>query len=197
MTTQGDPAEHVYLLIKRCAQYFFLTQAGRKLLLRWFLPGEIFGGCAFLPSPAPCVVSTGALKSSTTLLWDRSTVRKMAERFPRLWENALAIASEYLTLYVSMHVALTSQNAYGRLSEILLNLAATIGRPAGSGFELEISGEELANAANALGHSPRRAGKYCSILLNDCPRKSSRLLYASVRDCSSAMMFFCSDVYAL
>jgi CRP-like cAMP-binding protein len=72
----------------------------------------------------------------------------MAERFPRLWENALAIASEYLTLYVSMHVALTSQNAYGRLSEILLNLAATIGRPAGSGFELEISGEELANAAN-------------------------------------------------
>lgn len=138
-------------------------------------------------------------------------MRKMAERFPRLWENALAIASEYLTLYVSMHVALTSQNAYGRLSEILLNLAATIGRPAGSGFELEISGEELANAANlryslravlslsrnALGHSPRRAGKYCSILLNDCPRKSSRLLYASVRDCSSAMIFFCSDVYAL
>lgn len=156
ITEQSTSADQVYLLMKGSARYFFLTQAGHKLLLRWFLPGEIFGACALLPNSYPYLVSTETIRNSVALVWRRDTIRKLAERFPRLWENALAIASEYLTLYVSAHVALACLTANERLAEVLLNLASTIGRPAKNGLELEISNEELANAANVTLYTASR-----------------------------------------
>lgn len=148
ITEQSTSADQVYLLIKGSARYFFLTQSGHKLLLRWFLPGEIFGACALLPDSYPYLVSAETVKASVAVMWERETIRKMAARFPQLWENALAIASEYLTLYVSAHVALAYRTAHERLAEVLLNLASVIGRPAHQGLELEVSNEELANSAN-------------------------------------------------
>jgi CRP-like cAMP-binding protein len=145
---QGDPADHLFLLISGRARFFFDTPDGKKLVLLWLTPGEIFGGSALLPSPRKYLVSTETLKDSSILAWDRPALRSLVSRFPRLIENALSIANDYLTWYVADHAALTSQTAGQRLARVLVCLAEGIGQKVSGGFEFEATNEELASAAN-------------------------------------------------
>jgi len=50
VTNQGHPADHLLLLTKGCARHFFVTEEGKKLLLKWLVPGNLFGGRTILSS---------------------------------------------------------------------------------------------------------------------------------------------------
>jgi CRP-like cAMP-binding protein len=130
------------------ARFFFNTPEGKKMILLWLTPGEIFGGMALLSIPSPYLVSTETLKDSSTLVWDRATLRNLAVRYPRLLENALLIASDYMAWYLADHAALISQTARQRLARTLVCLAETIGNKSSEGFEFDATNEELAGAAN-------------------------------------------------
>jgi len=145
---QSDPADHLFLLTKGRARYFFSTEDGKKLVLLWLTPGEIFGGAALLSTPTNYLVSTETLKDSEMLVWDRETLRDLAVRFPRLLENALLIAMDYLVWYVAAHAALVTHTARQRLARVLTCLAETIGQRVADGFEFDATNEELAGAAN-------------------------------------------------
>lgn len=148
VVSQGNPADYLYLLAKGRMRYFSLTQTGQKLLLRWLGPGDVFGGAALLAWPSSYLVSVETLHNSEAWAWKRDAIRQLASRYPKILENALEIASQYLTFYVSAHIALVCHDARQRTAEILLNLANTIGHPVRGGVEIEISNEELANTAN-------------------------------------------------
>jgi CRP/FNR family transcriptional regulator, nitrogen oxide reductase regulator len=148
IVSQGNPADYLYLLAKGRARYFFTTEDGRKLLLLWLSPGEIFGASALLAIPSSYLASTEAIKDSHVLAWDRSTIRGLAVRYPKLLENALVTASDYLAWYVSAHVALTSHSARKRLGGVVICLAELIGQKVPGGFEFDATNEELASAAN-------------------------------------------------
>jgi len=148
VTNQGDPADYFFLLTKGCARYFSITEKGEKVLLFWFLAGDIFGGVALLPQPSTYLLGTETVKESRVLVWHRSVLRELIARYPRLQENALCIASDYLTWFHASHMALISHNARERLARVLTTLAPGIGRKVPGGVELDITNEELANAAN-------------------------------------------------
>jgi CRP/FNR family transcriptional regulator, nitrogen oxide reductase regulator len=148
LTHQEDPARHVGMLTKGAARHFYVSTLGRKVLLRWLLPGDVFGGKAFLREPSTYLFGTETLKESSVLLWSRTTIREMATRCPRLWDNALSIACDYLTWFLSAHMALISNDSRERLANVLLSLTEGMGRSTGDGTELEITNEELGNAAN-------------------------------------------------
>jgi CRP/FNR family transcriptional regulator, nitrogen oxide reductase regulator len=148
VTNQGDPAERLFLLIKGRARFLFITQTGRKILLHWLPPGEVFGGATLLSRPSPYLVSTETLKDSCVLAWDRATIRGLAMRYPRLLDNAMLIASDYFSWHLSSVVALTCHTARQRLAEVLVSLARAIGHEVPGGVELDVTNEELANAAN-------------------------------------------------
>ena len=40
IVNQGDPAEHVFLLVSGRVRYFYLTRDGRQVILRWITPGR-------------------------------------------------------------------------------------------------------------------------------------------------------------
>jgi CRP-like cAMP-binding protein len=145
---QGNPAQYLYLLTKGRARHFFITEEGHKLLLKWLLPGEIFGGRTLLSKPSSYLVSVETIEDSHVLVWERSVVRGLASRYPRLLENALVTASDYLAWYVATHVALTSYSARRRLAGIVICLAELIGQRVPGGFEFDATNEELASAAN-------------------------------------------------
>jgi CRP-like cAMP-binding protein len=145
---QGNPAEHLYLLKRGRARHFFMTEDGHKLILKWLLPGEIFGGRALLSKPSSYLVSVEAIQDSHILVWERSIIRALASRHSRLLENALATASDYFAWYVATHAALTSYSARRRLAGIVICLAELIGQPVPGGFEFDATNEELASAAN-------------------------------------------------
>ena len=116
--------------------------------MRWLRPGEIFGAAALLASPCQYLASLETVQDSEAWAWKRTVIRQLAARYPKLLENVLEIAFEYLTLYVSMHIALTCHDARQRIAATLMDLARTIGHPVRGGIEIEISNEELAETAN-------------------------------------------------
>lgn len=148
ITHQGTPADHLFLVARGCCRYFFLTHEGRKILLLWLAPGDALGGAALVQTPTDYVVSTESVKEIQVLVWDRDKVRGLAARFPRLLENAISVASEYLTWYMATHVATTTRDARRRLVRVLMSLAKTVGHPVKDGLEMEISNEDLAYASN-------------------------------------------------
>lgn len=148
VVNQGNPADHLFLLTKGRARYFYITEEGRKSLLFWLTPGDVFGGSALLSTPSCYLVSTETIKDSSVLEWSRGTIRNLAACYPRLLENALLTASDYLAWYLAAHVALTSHTARQRLARVLVCLAETIGQKVEGGFEFDATNEELASAAN-------------------------------------------------
>jgi CRP/FNR family transcriptional regulator, nitrogen oxide reductase regulator len=148
LTNQGHPAEHLFLLISGRARYFFMTEEGQKTLLLWLTQGEIVGGAAFLSRPSKYLLSAETVKDSAFLVWSRGTLRGLASRFPRLLENALLMASDYLAWYFADHVALSCHTARQRLAQVLIRLAEVIGQKVSGGVEFDATNEELASAAN-------------------------------------------------
>jgi len=148
ITNQGSPADHLFLLTRGRARYFYITKDGKKTLLLWLTPGDLLGGAAFLSRPSDYLLSTEAIKDSSFLVWDRTSIRSLAARYPRLLENALYMGSDYLAWYLADHVALVCHTARERLAQVLIHLAGVIGQKVPGGVEFDVTNEELASAAN-------------------------------------------------
>jgi len=168
VTNQGQPADRLFLLTKGRARFFSITEEGNKLILLWLPPGEIFGGRAILPVASSNLASTEAVKESWALMWDRNTIRGLAARYPRLLDNTLLIASEYLAVRLESYLALTRHNARQRLAHVLTTIAPSIGRRVSGGVELDVTNEELANTANVTPFTASR-------LLNEWQRSGDVL----------------------
>lgn len=148
IANQGDPADHLFLLMKGRARLRYTTHEGIEMILVWLAPGQILGGMALLSKPSLYLVTTEAVEASCTLVWDRPTIRRLARCYPQILENALLTASEYLAWSSATHAALATQDAPQRLSHTLVCLAQVIGRPVRKSLELDVTNEELASAAN-------------------------------------------------
>jgi len=148
ISNQGHPADYLFLLTKGLARFFFVTEEGRKLLFQWIGPGDLFGGRTILSDPSTYLYSTETVKDSWVLVWDRPIIRGFVERYPRLLENALLTASDYVTWHLASHISLACHTVRQRVARVLVTLARTIGRETAGGVELQITNEELANAAN-------------------------------------------------
>lgn len=145
---QGDAAEYLFLISKGRARHFYITPQGKKILLLWLVEGQIFGGSALLPTPTEYLVGTEILRDSCLLIWPRRTIRALAARTPRLLDNALSVATDYLTWYVAAHTSMVSHSAKQRLAQVLVTFANGFGRKTSEGTFLELTNEQLANAAN-------------------------------------------------
>ena len=155
-TNQGHPADYFFLLTKGSARYFFLTDDGKKLLLRWLGPGDCFGGRTILSERSSYLAGTETITDSSALAWDRTTIRSLVERFPRLLENALLMASDYVTWHLTAHIGLVCLTARQRVAQVLITLGRTIGKETPGGIVLDITNEDLANAANVTSFTTSR-----------------------------------------
>lgn len=148
ITNQGHPANHLFLLTRGLTRYFIITEEGRKLLLKWLGPGDLFGGRTVLLNPSSYLCSTETVTHSSVLVWDRPTIRGLIARYPRLSENALLTASDYVDWQLASYIGLACHTARQRVANVLVTLARTIGQEVSGGIALRISNEDLANAAN-------------------------------------------------
>ena len=48
VVSQGSSADHLFLLTRGRARFFYHTQEGKKVILLWLTPGESFGVASFL-----------------------------------------------------------------------------------------------------------------------------------------------------
>ena len=101
-----------------------------------------------MTKPAQFIVSTEVTNASTALVWQREEIHTLSAQIPRLLENGLAIACDYLVWYLATHLSLTSDSARERLADVLVSLSRGIGQKRATGISLEITNEQLANTAN-------------------------------------------------
>ncbi len=146
---EGEPADKLFLVLEGRARTFTMTHKGEKLLLLWIPSGDPSGGRAFLPQwPMEYLVSTETVTNSILLVWDRSAILALSKRYPRLMENALLLASDYLTVYRDLYVAANFHTARRRVAWTLDKLAKGMGRRVAGGIEVNVSNEEVANEAS-------------------------------------------------
>ena len=156
MTRQGEPANHLLLLWRGRAHYFFETQNGTKLNLRPITPGCIFGGAALVLDRSTYLVSSEARRDSVVLVWEGPTTRDPARRLHVILENALLLALGHFDWYVSAYAALSSQPARERLARVLVNLAPSLGQKLLGGTELDVTNQKPANSANSTPYTASR-----------------------------------------
>src|ERR1700740_2140717 len=156
MTPQGGSADQFLMLRNGRARYYFGTPNGKKVILMWLTPGDIFGGAALLSRLSNYLVNTEAVSDCTVLVWERSGIRSLTQRFPQLLENTLLTAMDYFSWYVAAHGALISQTARERLAYVLFGLAESIGAKVSGGVEIDATNEELANSANITPYTTSR-----------------------------------------
>lgn len=148
VVNQGDKADYLFLICKGRARHFYITPQGQKIVLLWLMEGQIFGGSALLSAPTQYLVGTEIVRDSCLLCWPRHTVRALVERMPRLLDNALSVAMDYLTWYLAAHASLVSHSAKQRMAHVLVAFANGFGRKTSAGTCIELTNEQLANAAN-------------------------------------------------
>lgn len=148
ITRQGFPASAIALLVRGRARFTCTTIAGRELNLRWIYPGEICGMAALLSRQRNYLLNAEVVKPSVALVWRRSAIRFFAEGCPRLIDNGLLLAFEYIRLYQLAHISATSRTARQRLALVLGAVAEGIGNQVEDGVEVDVRNEDLANEAN-------------------------------------------------
>jgi CRP-like cAMP-binding protein len=155
-----DPAERFFLLTSGLGRHFVLTSEGRKILLHWLTPGQVFGGVACLSTPSRYIVNTELLVDSCVLIWDRPAIRDLVSRFPILLDNGLSIAvTEHIAWLVAAYTSLSSDDATGRIAHMLVSLACGIGKEGPHGVEIHVGNEDLAAGANVTPFTVSRALK--------------------------------------
>src|SRR5215469_18430267 len=165
LAREGDRADKVFLILEGRARTFTTTRKGEKVLIYWVPPGDPSGGRAFLSEgPLEYLLSTEAVTDSSALVWERSAILPLSKKYPRLLENALLIASDYLTAYHHQYVAANYDTAPRRVAWVLDKLASAMGQRVDKGIELDIRNEDLANEANVSIYTVSR-------LLNEWQRK--------------------------
>lgn len=157
LTFQGEPADEFFLLWKGRARHFFETPNGKKIILKWITPGQVFGAVAMVARPSTYFVSAEAVQDCVALVWDAPTIRQLALRFPQILENSLIIAADYFAWYVAAHSSLVCQNARERVAHLLTALAPVIGEKVPGGvIEIDVTNEELANSTNITPYTASR-----------------------------------------
>ena len=157
-------AGKLFMILEGRARTFTTTRKGEKLFLFWIPPGDVSGGRAMLSKPAKYLVCTETAADSLALVWNRAAIVPLAKQYPRLLENALLIASDYVELYRDLHISAVYQTASQRLSRVLDGLSKVMGQRVVEGIELNINNEDLANEANITIFTVSR-------LLNEWQRK--------------------------
>jgi CRP-like cAMP-binding protein len=139
----GDEATQLYLLRRGRVRYYRPTKAGEEVLLNWLTPGDVFGLGTLLKNPTHYLASAQAISDCHLLVWAHARIRRLAQLYPQLAENAFRIVLEYLRIYADRHVDLVTKTAEERLAQAVLDLSRRVGRITPRGIEIDATNEQL------------------------------------------------------
>jgi CRP/FNR family cyclic AMP-dependent transcriptional regulator len=144
----GGRPENLFFLRRGRARSYALTEAGREVVLAWMGPGFVLGLVTLLRNPARYMVNATTITECEFLVWTHKDIHKLATEYPRLLENSLRLALEYLNKYMMRHLAIVTTNAESRLARTLGQLAGNVGEIHSSGIVVDITNEQLSSLSD-------------------------------------------------
>jgi CRP-like cAMP-binding protein len=149
IVNQDEPAERFFLLASGQGRRFVTSVSGHKIMLDWLTCGQFTGDSTISAIPTRYLASTEVLPMSCALVWERKTIRELVTGVPILLENAIAIwLTENIAGAIAARVSLSTDDAAGRVAQLLSSLASGIGKPRPDGVVIRVGNEELAAGAN-------------------------------------------------
>jgi len=144
----GAKAKHLFLLASGSARYYRVTGQGKELVLRWLVPGDVFGLASLLDDPPPYMGSVQSTEECEVYVWKHERVCHLCGTYPQIMHNALRIALSYLADYSVRHADLLTQKAEQRLARALIHLGHNAGRPHSGAVQVDVTNEQLGNLSD-------------------------------------------------
>jgi CRP-like cAMP-binding protein len=140
---EGDLVQRAILLVSGYVKITRLGVGGEEVIVRLAGSGDLLGVVELFTSGTHCSAAQ-AFRASEALVWDTRVFKDLLDRLPVLHQNAVTILSAHLRELEDRFREIASERVGPRLALQLLRLLKTMGRPAGTGIEVDISREDLA-----------------------------------------------------
>jgi CRP/FNR family transcriptional regulator, nitrogen oxide reductase regulator len=142
---ESDPAEKAFVLITGKVKLVQVTTDGQQVILGYLVPGRIYGIIAILKK-VTYPVSAQAVGDCKAIFWDRDTLNRLMEQYPRIALNALRIMSGQIRQFQNTVKDLSTKRVEQRVARAVLRLARQSGRKIDSGvlIDLPLSRQDLA-----------------------------------------------------
>jgi len=140
---EGDSVERVLLLTSGFVKITKLSREGEEVILWLKVPSDVLGAEDLFSSGMHWTTAQ-VFRSCQALIWDARVFKGLAERFPVLHQNTVAILSEHLRELEDRFREVASERVGPRVALQLLRLLKTIGQPVKAGVEIGLSREDLA-----------------------------------------------------
>ena len=138
---QGQAFRSLVLLRSGSVKITQLSSQGSEVILRMHGTGSALG--MFSDSPIG-QNSCYAVEKSTALIWNHATFQSLKLSFPQIDRNANQIFSAQLAELEERFREVSTETVNKRLAHILLRLITNVGRKVGTGVEISLSRDELA-----------------------------------------------------
>jgi CRP-like cAMP-binding protein len=154
---QGAQADGFFVLLHGNLQVVKLTPAGQQVVIRYVVPGDLFGiavqmGRPHYPATAAAVVD------SVSLVWPSSSWPLLMARCPSLASGALQTVGSRLDDAHVRVVEMSTEEVERRVAHTLLRLAKQSGRKVEEGIQISfpITREDVAQMTGTTLHSVSR-----------------------------------------
>jgi len=149
---EGDPVQHVPLLVSGSAKVTMPGQSCGEVILRLCGPGELVSCC----SAGRHCSTAQTLESSKALIWDAANFEALWERFPMLWRNTERILFEHLEKLEERFREMSTKNVALRLGSELVRSLKHVGHDVNGEVEIRLSRKELAGLVGATSFTVSR-----------------------------------------
>ncbi len=149
---EGDPVQHVPLLVSGSAKVTMPGQSCGEVILRLCGPGELVSCC----SAGRHCSTAQTLESSKALIWDAANFEALWERFPMLWRNTERILFEHLEKLEERFREMSTKNVALRLGSELVRSLKHVGHGVNGEVEIRLSRKELAGLVGATSFTVSR-----------------------------------------
>jgi CRP-like cAMP-binding protein len=154
---QGGEANSFFLLLHGHLQVVKVTPAGQQVVVRYVVPGDLFGiavqmGRSSFPATATAVVD------SVCLVWPASAWSTLVARVPTLAGRVLQTMGARLDEAHTRVVEMSTQEVERRVAHALLRLVKQAGRPVETGLRIDfpITRQDVAEMTGTTLHTVSR-----------------------------------------
>lgn len=183
----GQPALAVHVVTTGIVRLVQTTPSGSRIIIKYVMPGEIFGSPALLGRFYP--TDAIAVTDCVELQWTSDTIKALVDQYPQLALNVIRDLEARLREMESRLRDLSSEPVEQRLARAILRLVETCGVRSDEGFEIPfpVSRQDLADMIGSTLHmvsrtlraweAQRRIGRYRRRLVIADVEAVARILY--------------------
>ena len=154
---QGEEAHSFFVLLHGHVRASKMTPAGEQVVVRYVVPGEMFGVAKVIGLTRYPATAT-AVDDSVVLVWPSAAWPQLVARHPALATNALQTVGGRLQETHTRVIEMSTQQAERRVAHALLRLAKQTGRKVEHGVEIDfpISPQDIAEMTGTTLHTVSR-----------------------------------------